>query len=120
MTFIFWKVYRINSIDFIFYSTKWKRQNQLRLEQLRHQATMDKELIPSIDHSSENKMNLFLGNFFFYCIFTICLIAPVSLSCCPTTSLPSFSASNSCTFLSSAAAAAAIFRNVSYAHGCPL
>lgn len=33
--------------------TKWKRQNQLRLEQLRHQATIDKELISSVDHTSK-------------------------------------------------------------------
>lgn len=32
------------------YRTKWKRQNQLRLEQLRHQANLEKELI-SGDHS---------------------------------------------------------------------
>lgn len=25
------------------YRTKWKRQNQLRLEQLRHQASLEKE-----------------------------------------------------------------------------
>lgn len=45
-------------------------------------------------------------------------VATSSLSCCPT-SLASFSTSNPCTFLSSAAAAA-LFRNVSYVHGCPL
>lgn len=27
--------------------TKWKRQNSLRLEQLRHQAVIDKELLSS-------------------------------------------------------------------------
>lgn len=32
--------------------TKWKRQNQLRLEQLRHQASMDKEMLSSSDHNS--------------------------------------------------------------------
>ncbi|XP_019533851.3 barH-like 1 homeobox protein [Aedes albopictus] len=73
--------------------TKWKRQNQLRLEQLRHQATLEKELI----NNQEPTAN--------------------SIQCCPT-SLSSFS-QNPCNFLTSAAAAA-IFRNVSYAHGCPL
>ncbi|XP_055309429.1 barH-like 2 homeobox protein isoform X2 [Sitodiplosis mosellana] len=79
--------------------TKWKRQNSLRLEQLRHQATIDKDLLSSSDHNA---------------------IDVTSMSCCPTTSLPSFSATNPCTFLTSAAAAAAIFRNVGYVHGCPL
>ncbi|XP_055629477.1 homeobox protein koza isoform X2 [Toxorhynchites rutilus septentrionalis] len=73
--------------------TKWKRQNQLRLEQLRHQATLEKELISSQESSAN------------------------PIQCCPT-SLASFS-QNPCNFLSSATAAA-IFRNVSYAHGCPL
>ncbi|XP_053688745.1 barH-like 2 homeobox protein [Sabethes cyaneus] len=73
--------------------TKWKRQNQLRLEQLRHQASLEKELISSQE-------------------------APTNpIQCCPT-SLSSFT-QNPCNFLTSAAAAA-IFRNVSYAHGCPL
>lgn len=36
--------------------TKWKRQNQLRLEQLRHQATMDKDLLSPNDHNSECEM----------------------------------------------------------------
>ncbi|XP_037916947.1 homeobox protein ceh-1 isoform X2 [Hermetia illucens] len=74
--------------------TKWKRQNQLRLEQLRHQASIEKELISS-EHSA----------------------AQAAMACCPTT-LSSFSP-NPCSFLTSAAAAA-IFRNVSYVHGCPL
>ncbi|XP_031626135.1 barH-like 2 homeobox protein [Contarinia nasturtii] len=78
--------------------TKWKRQNQLRLEQLRHQATIDKDILSSTgDHNTAT-----------------------SMACCPPTSLSSFSAPNSCTFLTSAAAAAAIFRNVGYVHGCPL
>ncbi|XP_055715488.1 homeobox protein ceh-1 [Phlebotomus papatasi] len=75
--------------------TKWKRQNQLRLEQLRHQASMEKDLI-----GSESQL------------------AQPSISCCPTTSLSSFSQSP-CNFLTSAAAAA-IFRNVGYVPGCPL
>ncbi|XP_037934761.1 barH-like 2 homeobox protein [Teleopsis dalmanni] len=73
--------------------TKWKRQNQLRLEQLRHQASLEKEF------ASENGTSNALG-------------------CCPT-GLSTFSPSNPCNFLTSAAAAA-IFRNVGYVHGCPL
>lgn len=119
--------------------TKWKRQNQLRLEQLRHQASMDKEMLSSNDHNSNTSFRLFFKtiifvlffptlefplsmifvNLFLCCQFT----APTpmtSMTCCPSTSLPSFSPSSSCTFLTSAAAAAAIFRNVGYVHGCPL
>ncbi|XP_059223394.1 homeobox protein B-H2 [Stomoxys calcitrans] len=72
--------------------TKWKRQNQLRLEQLRHQATMEKEYVA--DGS---------GN---------------PLGCCPP-GLSTFNTTNPCNFLTSAAAAA-LFRNVGYVHGCPL
>ncbi|XP_017486895.1 PREDICTED: homeobox protein B-H2, partial [Rhagoletis zephyria] len=73
--------------------TKWKRQNQLRLEQLRHQATLEKEFVG--DGTSG-----------------------AALGCCPT-GLSTFSSTNPCNFLTSAAAAA-IFRNVGYVHGCPL
>ncbi|XP_011194156.1 barH-like 2 homeobox protein [Zeugodacus cucurbitae] len=73
--------------------TKWKRQNQLRLEQLRHQATLEKEFV------SDGASGTTLG-------------------CCPT-GLSTFSSTNPCNFLTSAAAAA-IFRNVGYVHGCPL
>ncbi|KAF6204851.1 hypothetical protein GE061_019014 [Apolygus lucorum] len=62
--------------------TKWKRQNQLRLEQLRQQAVSEKEAV--------NQQS--------------------SADCCPPFQPP-------CTFLSTAAA---IFRNVTYVHGCPL
>ncbi|BES94000.1 unnamed protein product [Nesidiocoris tenuis] len=62
--------------------TKWKRQNQLRLEQLRQQAVSEKEA------ASQQS----------------------SAECCPPFQPP-------CTFLSTAAA---IFRNVTYVHGCPL
>ncbi|XP_024080320.1 homeobox protein CHOX-7-like [Cimex lectularius] len=61
--------------------TKWKRQNQLRLEQLRQQAVVDKE-----GGQQQNG------------------------DCCTSFQPP-------CTFLSTAAA---IFRNVTYVHGCPL
>lgn len=83
--------------------TKWKRQNQLRLEQLRHQATLEKDFVVQ-----ENGGGGALG-------------------CCPSGLSSSFSAaaaaaaaaSNPCNFLTSAAAAA-IFRNVGYVHGCPM
>lgn len=78
--------------------TKWKRQNQLRLEQLRHQATLEKELING-GHPEPSAAG---GG---------------PIQCCPTTSLASQFSQNPCNFLTSAAAAA-IFRNVSY--GCPL
>ncbi|EDW06004.2 uncharacterized protein Dmoj_GI16386, partial [Drosophila mojavensis] len=85
--------------------TKWKRQNQLRLEQLRHQATLEKDFAVQENGG---------GN---------------ALGCCPSGLSSSFSAAaaaaaaaaagNPCNFLTSAAAAA-IFRNVSYVHGCPM
>ncbi|XP_039289124.1 homeobox protein SAX-1-like [Nilaparvata lugens] len=64
--------------------TKWKRQNQLRLEQLRQQASAEK------DHSDP------------------------AAACCPGYQTQ---ASAACSFLSTAAA---IFRNVTYVHGCQL
>ncbi|XP_038112127.1 barH-like 2 homeobox protein [Culex quinquefasciatus] len=76
--------------------TKWKRQNQLRLEQLRHQATLEKELINGHQEPSS--------------------AGGGPIQCCPTSLASQFS-QNPCNFLTSAAAAA-IFRNVSY--GCPL
>uniref|UniRef100_A0A336MIB9 CSON001660 protein n=1 Tax=Culicoides sonorensis TaxID=179676 RepID=A0A336MIB9_CULSO len=66
--------------------TKWKRQNQLRLEQLRHQASLEKEYAATDGQSA--------------------------IQCCPTSNY----GPNPCNFLSSAAAAA-IFRNVTYVHG---
>ncbi|XP_039500361.1 homeobox protein B-H1 [Drosophila santomea] len=83
--------------------TKWKRQNQLRLEQLRHQATMEKDFVVQDGGGASG------------------------LGCCPSGLSSSFSAaaaaaaaaSNPCNFLTSAAAAA-IFRNVGYVHGCPM
>ncbi|RZF40015.1 hypothetical protein LSTR_LSTR002418 [Laodelphax striatellus] len=63
--------------------TKWKRQNQLRLEQLRQQASAEK------DHGDP-------------------------AACCPGYQTQSAAA---CSFLSTAAA---IFRNVTYVHGCQL
>ncbi|EDV34553.2 uncharacterized protein Dana_GF21379 [Drosophila ananassae] len=84
--------------------TKWKRQNQLRLEQLRHQATLEKDFVVQEGGGGGG-----------------------ALGCCPTGLSGTFSAaaaaaaaaSNPCNFLTSAAAAA-IFRNVGYVHGCPM
>ncbi|XP_049845784.1 homeobox protein SAX-1-like [Schistocerca gregaria] len=63
--------------------TKWKRQNQLRLEQLRQQASVEKELLSA--H------------------------APAEPAACCPYQPPAFLTT-----------AAAIFRNVTYVHGCQL
>ncbi|XP_050303797.1 barH-like 2 homeobox protein [Anthonomus grandis grandis] len=70
--------------------TKWKRQNQLRLEQLRHQTSVEKELL-NVRKPTDQQI------------------------CCPPVR---YGAQSPCSFLSSAAAA--IFHNVTYVHGCPL
>ncbi|XP_058177756.1 homeobox protein vab-15 [Anopheles ziemanni] len=98
--------------------TKWKRQNQLRLEQLRHQASLEKDLLSVAaavnpgHHPGQNEPPV--GS----------VAVSTNLQCCPTPSTLSVSTafvpSNPCNFLTSAAAAAVIFRNVSYAHGCPM
>ncbi|KAJ8965467.1 hypothetical protein NQ314_004112 [Rhamnusium bicolor] len=77
--------------------TKWKRQNQLRLEQLRHQATVEKELLNA---GSLRKT------------------AGEPPPCCPPSGIARYGAQSPCSFLSSAAAA--IFHNVTYVHGCQL
>ncbi|XP_023311434.1 homeobox protein engrailed-2-A [Anoplophora glabripennis] len=77
--------------------TKWKRQNQLRLEQLRHQASVEKELL--------NGGALRKG-------------AGEPSPCCPPSSMARYGAQSPCSFLSTAAAA--IFHNVTYVHGCQL
>ncbi|ERL85049.1 hypothetical protein D910_02472 [Dendroctonus ponderosae] len=76
--------------------TKWKRQNQLRLEQLRHQASVEKEMmnVSNLRKSSDQQM------------------------CCPSNLPVRYGAQSPCTFLSTAAAA--IFHNVTYVHGCQL
>lgn len=83
---------------FIYCRTKWKRQNQLRLEQLRHHSSLDKELMNNSTTETGSPQN-------------------TSMSCCPT----SFSTvtQSTCNFLTSAAAAA-LFRNAGYVHGCQL
>lgn len=67
--------------------TKWKRQNQLRLEQLRQQASVEKGLL----HQPGG--------------------AEGGSACCPQPYQPP------CSFLTTAAA---IFRNVTYVHGCQI
>ncbi|CAH1134401.1 unnamed protein product [Ceutorhynchus assimilis] len=76
--------------------TKWKRQNQLRLEQLRHQASVEKDLmnVSNLRKSSDQQI------------------------CCPPSLPVRYGAQSPCSFLSSAAAA--IFHNVTYVHGCQL
>lgn len=65
--------------------TKWKRQNQLRLEQLRHQASIEKELISaSADHSSNFVVVVILNEqrLKFLCIFlwiSSCIVIAVLL-----------------------------------------
>ncbi|GLV43645.1 uncharacterized protein CBL_07028 [Carabus blaptoides fortunei] len=80
--------------------TKWKRQNQLRLEQLRHQASVEKELISAgtlRPHPSSGDPNT---------------------ACCPPSTLAHrYRPQSPCSFLTTAAA---IFHNVTYVHGCQL
>ncbi|XP_012266317.3 homeobox protein GBX-1 [Athalia rosae] len=88
--------------------TKWKRQNQLRLEQLRHQATVEKELLV-------RGVGLHHGSMDSYC-------PPYSQQQSsphhqPPPPPPPVSTVSTAAFLSTAAA---LFRNVTYVHGCPL
>ncbi|XP_074112623.1 uncharacterized protein LOC141536186 isoform X2 [Cotesia typhae] len=88
--------------------TKWKRQNQLRLEQLRHQATVEKELLV-------RSVGLHHGSIDAYC-------RPYSQTGNsphppPPPPPPATSSASTAAFLSTAAA---LFRNVTYVHGCPL
>lgn len=69
------------------YRTKWKRQNQLRLEQLRQQASVEKGLLHQPGGPEGGS------------------------ACCPQPYQPP------CSFLTTAAA---IFRNVTYVHGCQI
>lgn len=86
---------------FIFYSrTKWKRQNQLRLEQLRHQSNMEKEMISVNENTTKQLMS---GS------------SATTLRCCQSPS--SISALYSSNPFLTSAAAAVIFRNVSYVQG---
>ncbi|XP_043275567.1 homeobox protein GBX-1 [Venturia canescens] len=89
--------------------TKWKRQNQLRLEQLRHQATVEKELLV-------RGVGLHHGSIDAYC--------PGAYTQTPNTNHqqqppqpPASTSASTAAFLSTAAA---LFRNVTYVHGCPL
>ncbi|XP_066254294.1 barH-like 1 homeobox protein isoform X1 [Euwallacea similis] len=75
--------------------TKWKRQNQLRLEQLRHQASVEKEIL-SVAGLRKSEQQV----------------------CCPATLSGRYGSQSPCSFLSTAAAA--IFHNVTYIQGCQL
>lgn len=77
------------------FRTKWKRQNQLRLEQLRQQSSVEKELL------SSGALRAAEGN-----------------PCCSSRTIARYGAQSPCSFLTSAAAA--IFHNVTYVHGCQL
>lgn len=86
--------------------TKWKRQNQLRLEQLRHHASVEKELLHAATSQSEVSSTQQTGNG---------SAAPghqSSIPCCTSSPFPH----SCCNFLTSAAAVA-LFRNVGYVHG---
>ncbi|XP_051167040.1 homeobox protein GBX-1 isoform X2 [Leptopilina boulardi] len=86
--------------------TKWKRQNQLRMEQLRHQATVEKELLV-------RGVGLHHGSIDAYC-------PPYSQASThppPPPPPPVPTTASTAAFLSTAAA---LFRNVTYVHGCPL
>ncbi|CAD1473503.1 unnamed protein product, partial [Heterotrigona itama] len=89
--------------------TKWKRQNQLRLEQLRHQATVEKELLV-------RGVGLHHGSIDAYCPPYNAQTQTQSHPP-PPPPPPAPSTASTAAFLSTAAA---LFRNVTYVHGCPL
>ncbi|XP_033326677.1 homeobox protein GBX-1 [Megalopta genalis] len=89
--------------------TKWKRQNQLRLEQLRHQATVEKELLV-------RGVGLHHGSIDAYCPPYNAQTQTQSHPP-PPPPPPAPSSASTAAFLSTAAA---LFRNVTYVHGCPL
>lgn len=89
--------------------TKWKRQNQLRLEQLRHQATVEKDLLV-------RSVGLHHGSIDAYCS-PYNTQTQTSHPPPPPPPPPAPSTASTAAFLSTAAA---LFRNVTYVHGCPL
>ncbi|XP_058802713.1 barH-like 2 homeobox protein isoform X2 [Phymastichus coffea] len=94
--------------------TKWKRQNQLRLEQLRHQATVEKELLV-------RGVGLHHGGIEAYCPSAYGQPSQqqsaAAASASPPAPAPAAASASTAAFLSTAAA---LFRNVTYVHGCPL
>lgn len=94
--------------------TKWKRQNQLRLDQLRQQTSgtgthsLNNSLLKDFQsEQAASEAGAGAG-----------AVAP--LNYCPSSTLASLEV-NGNPFLTTAAAAAAIFRNVSYVHHrCPI
>ncbi|XP_065209660.1 barH-like 1 homeobox protein [Planococcus citri] len=73
--------------------TKWKRQNQMRLEQLRQQTSVENDLLHRVPSSSQSE----------------------NVCCSPFQNTSASAAA--CNFLTTAAA---IFRNVTYVHSCQL
>ncbi|XP_050455952.1 barH-like 2 homeobox protein [Cataglyphis hispanica] len=90
--------------------TKWKRQNQLRLEQLRHQATVEKDLLV-------RSVGLHHGTIDAYCSPYNTQTQTSHPPPPPPPPPPAPSTASTAAFLSTAAA---LFRNVTYVHGCPL
>lgn len=93
------QIFLYSLAHFYLHRTKWKRQNQLRLEQLRHQASVEKELM-----SAGTAMR----------VSNEAAAAAAAAACCPTR----YATQSPCSFLTTAAAA--IFHNVTYVHGCQL
>uniref|UniRef100_A0A182WAY8 Homeobox domain-containing protein n=1 Tax=Anopheles minimus TaxID=112268 RepID=A0A182WAY8_9DIPT len=94
--------------------TKWKRQNQLRMEQLRHQATLEKGLISVSTTSGGSVPTRHLHQQADAGPASSLPVTRSGSQCCQTSSSlvvsSPFVSSNPCSFLTSAAAA--IFRNV--------
>lgn len=88
--------------------TKWKRQNQLRLEQLRHQASVEKELLV-------RGVGLHPSSIEAYCPSYGQSQATSHATTANQPQVPT--TATTAAFLSTAAA---LFRNVTYVHGCPL
>uniref|UniRef100_A0A182LXJ4 Homeobox domain-containing protein n=1 Tax=Anopheles culicifacies TaxID=139723 RepID=A0A182LXJ4_9DIPT len=96
------------------FRTKWKRQNQLRMEQLRHQATLEKGLISVSTTVGGSVPTRHLHQQSDAAAASSLPVARSGNQCCQTSSALAvsspFVSSNPCSFLTSAAAA--IFRNV--------
>ncbi|XP_018320804.1 barH-like 1 homeobox protein [Agrilus planipennis] len=80
--------------------TKWKRQNQIRLEQIRQHTSVESEYLTATSTASS-------------------LRNTEDASGCCSSLAARFGAQSPCSFLTTAAAAA-IFHNVTYIHGCQM
>lgn len=104
---------KIRMTDPMFIRTKWKRQNQLRLEQLRHQATVEKELLVRGLHHG--------GGLEAYCPYpTSSGLQQQQQQSSTTTTAATAQAPTTASTAAFLSTAAALFRNVTYVHGCPL